>query len=158
VTLWQGSVRICDTREYADTITIESTLLEDGQRFLALMEKVTRGGFLESPCKGMHFLIPPHTGIGDHCLWNQWRRHFTISQRFLSFFFPLRLLRRLTCGSSPLERCDEVMGVGGAELVRRHGVLFARHLPRAQARAGTASVAPLLDYLFLSLLNHFYDW
>ena len=51
------SVRLCDTREYLDTITIASDLLEDGEQFFKLMKIVTRGGFLRIPCKGSRSLI-----------------------------------------------------------------------------------------------------
>ena len=52
--LLEDSVRICDTREYLDTMTLAGNLLEDGEEFLNLMEVVTRGGFLTHPCKGNH--------------------------------------------------------------------------------------------------------
>eukprot|EP01114_Cavostelium_apophysatum_P017166 TRINITY_DN5034_c0_g2_i1.p1 TRINITY_DN5034_c0_g2~~TRINITY_DN5034_c0_g2_i1.p1 ORF type:complete len:962 (+),score=288.02 TRINITY_DN5034_c0_g2_i1:260-3145(+) len=45
------SIRLCDTREYLDTITVASDLLEDGESFVRLMKIVTRGGFLTVPCK-----------------------------------------------------------------------------------------------------------
>jgi len=46
----EDSVRICDTRGYLDTLNVASYLLEDGEAFLKLMEVVTRGSFLSTPC------------------------------------------------------------------------------------------------------------
>lgn len=48
----EDAIRLCDTREYLDTLTIASNLLEDGKQFIRLMEVVTRGNFLSQPCKG----------------------------------------------------------------------------------------------------------
>eukprot|EP01116_Phalansterium_solitarium_P018683 TRINITY_DN5043_c0_g1_i1.p1 TRINITY_DN5043_c0_g1~~TRINITY_DN5043_c0_g1_i1.p1 ORF type:complete len:1345 (+),score=190.37 TRINITY_DN5043_c0_g1_i1:216-4250(+) len=47
----EASVRLCDTREYLDTVTIDSDLLEDGKEFLDLMHVVTRARFLDTPCR-----------------------------------------------------------------------------------------------------------
>ncbi len=71
----EESVRLCDTREYCDTLTVASYIIEDSEqyslhfslfcfvlsfypylfylffRFLSIMEKVTRGGFLTVPCR-----------------------------------------------------------------------------------------------------------
>jgi len=47
----EESIRLCDTREYLDTMTVASNLLEDGREFVELMEVVTRGNFLTYPCK-----------------------------------------------------------------------------------------------------------
>lgn len=49
--LLEESVRLCDTREYLDTITVAGELLESPDAFLKLMIQVTRGGFLTDPCK-----------------------------------------------------------------------------------------------------------
>eukprot|EP01087_Luapelamoeba_hula_P007676 TRINITY_DN1877_c1_g1_i1.p1 TRINITY_DN1877_c1_g1~~TRINITY_DN1877_c1_g1_i1.p1 ORF type:complete len:1456 (+),score=169.66 TRINITY_DN1877_c1_g1_i1:180-4547(+) len=49
--LIEDNVRLCDTREYCDTFTLASTILVDGEKFLSMMEKVTRGGFLNTPCR-----------------------------------------------------------------------------------------------------------
>lgn len=48
----EEGIRLCDTIEYLDTWTVSSELLEDGERFLKLMVKTSRGKFLQSPCKG----------------------------------------------------------------------------------------------------------
>lgn len=50
--LLENSIRICDTREYLDTLTVASDLFEDGEKFLKLMVTVSRGNFLMKPCKG----------------------------------------------------------------------------------------------------------
>jgi hypothetical protein len=50
--LLEESIRLCDTREYLDTMTLSSNLLEDVDEFLQLMWVATRGGFLSNPCKG----------------------------------------------------------------------------------------------------------
>ncbi len=55
-TTLQKSIRLCDTREYLDTMTVASNLLEDGEKFLQLMQVVTRGNFLKDPCKGTPIL------------------------------------------------------------------------------------------------------
>ncbi len=46
------SIRLCDTREYLDTFTVTSNLLEEGGEFIKLMQTVTRGNFLSTPCRG----------------------------------------------------------------------------------------------------------
>ena len=48
----ESSVRLCDTREYLDTMTVATLLLEDPYRFLKLMERASRGSFLTAACKG----------------------------------------------------------------------------------------------------------
>ncbi|PRP86711.1 PAP-associated domain-containing protein 5-like [Planoprotostelium fungivorum] len=45
------SIRLGDTRQYLDTMTIASSLLEDGEAFIRVMHVVTRGNFLKDPCK-----------------------------------------------------------------------------------------------------------
>eukprot|EP00012_Vannella_robusta_P001798 CAMPEP_0206189626 /NCGR_PEP_ID=MMETSP0166-20121206/4280_1 /ASSEMBLY_ACC=CAM_ASM_000260 /TAXON_ID=95228 /ORGANISM="Vannella robusta, Strain DIVA3 518/3/11/1/6" /LENGTH=1101 /DNA_ID=CAMNT_0053605577 /DNA_START=24 /DNA_END=3331 /DNA_ORIENTATION=+ len=47
----EKAVRLCDTREYLDTMTVATNLLEDPYRFLRLMERASRGSFLTHPCK-----------------------------------------------------------------------------------------------------------
>ncbi|KAL6065554.1 hypothetical protein QOT17_010185 [Balamuthia mandrillaris] len=48
--LLEESVRLCDTWEYCDTLTVASYILEDADKFLEMMEVATRGGFLMKPC------------------------------------------------------------------------------------------------------------
>lgn len=51
------ALRLCDTREYLDTMTVATSLLEDPYHFLRLMERASRGSFLTAPCKGLYFII-----------------------------------------------------------------------------------------------------
>src|SRR3989338_8084454 len=44
-------VRLCDTKEYCDTITLAQELLADTKKFQHLLCVVTRGRFLSSPCR-----------------------------------------------------------------------------------------------------------
>jgi len=47
----EKNVRLCDTKEYLDTITIATNLLKDAEHFLFLMEVASRGLFLGIPCR-----------------------------------------------------------------------------------------------------------
>ena len=49
----ESFVRLCDTREYLDTMTVATNLLNCPQHFLYLMERSSRGGFLTKPCRGI---------------------------------------------------------------------------------------------------------
>lgn len=48
----EKAIRLCDTREYLDTMSVATSLLQDPYHFLRLMEKASRGSFLTHPCKG----------------------------------------------------------------------------------------------------------
>eukprot|EP01099_Mayorella_cantabrigiensis_P003172 TRINITY_DN2470_c0_g2_i1.p1 TRINITY_DN2470_c0_g2~~TRINITY_DN2470_c0_g2_i1.p1 ORF type:complete len:1346 (+),score=243.05 TRINITY_DN2470_c0_g2_i1:42-4079(+) len=47
----EKNVRLCDTKEYLDTITVATNLLKDAEHFLFLMEVASRGLFLGVPCR-----------------------------------------------------------------------------------------------------------
>ena len=48
----ERSVRLCDTRGYCDTLCVTSDLLEqdDGHTFLTLLDRISNGEFLSTPC------------------------------------------------------------------------------------------------------------
>lgn len=48
----EKTIRLCDTREYLDTMSVATSLLQDPYHFLFLMERASRGSFLTYPCKG----------------------------------------------------------------------------------------------------------
>eukprot|EP01102_Stenamoeba_stenopodia_P011131 TRINITY_DN3406_c0_g1_i1.p1 TRINITY_DN3406_c0_g1~~TRINITY_DN3406_c0_g1_i1.p1 ORF type:complete len:417 (+),score=67.29 TRINITY_DN3406_c0_g1_i1:276-1526(+) len=47
----EQAMRICDTKNYLDTICVGRQYLENGKKFLQLMEVASRGGFLTVPCR-----------------------------------------------------------------------------------------------------------
>jgi len=55
--LFESSIRVCDTRQYCDTLTLCGDLLRTDtentkeDKFLRVMRMVTRGGFLRTPCR-----------------------------------------------------------------------------------------------------------
>eukprot|EP01095_Lingulamoeba_sp_RSL-Kostka_P012195 TRINITY_DN4782_c2_g2_i2.p1 TRINITY_DN4782_c2_g2~~TRINITY_DN4782_c2_g2_i2.p1 ORF type:complete len:184 (+),score=38.21 TRINITY_DN4782_c2_g2_i2:209-760(+) len=53
----EDNIRLCDTCEYLDTITLANSLLSNPQQFLYLMERASRGSFLTSPCKSNYTKI-----------------------------------------------------------------------------------------------------
>ena len=55
----EKAIRLCDTREYLDTMTVATNLLKDPYHFLYLMERASRGSFLTKPCRGKFFFNFP---------------------------------------------------------------------------------------------------
>lgn len=47
----EDAMRMCDTQQYLDTITIEASLLREPSEIYRLFMIATRGGFLSEPCK-----------------------------------------------------------------------------------------------------------
>jgi hypothetical protein len=46
----QSKIRLTDTREYCDTLTVSLDLLENGEKFLTMMDIITKNKFLSAPC------------------------------------------------------------------------------------------------------------
>lgn len=47
----EKQIRVCDTKEYMDTVTLNMRLLKDPDLFFYIMNIASRGNFLKSPCK-----------------------------------------------------------------------------------------------------------
>jgi hypothetical protein len=46
--LLEEALRLCDTKEYMDTLTLANHLLDDAQEFFNVMNMASRGNFLSS--------------------------------------------------------------------------------------------------------------
>ena len=59
----EDAIRMCDTQQYLDTITIEASLLRDPSEIYRLFMIATRGGFLSAPCKVRALRPPPRSPL-----------------------------------------------------------------------------------------------
>jgi hypothetical protein len=50
----ERSVRLCDTRGYCDTLCVCADLLDDGATFATLLDHISQGGFLQTPCYAIY--------------------------------------------------------------------------------------------------------
>jgi len=47
----EDAIRLCDTKEYMDTLTLDPSLVKDPELFFQIMHMTSRGNFLTSECK-----------------------------------------------------------------------------------------------------------
>lgn len=133
------TVRICDTKEYSDTITLTSSILYNASEFLQLMELVTRHvvwfarfdknwnsqilcrkGFLTVPCKGTDHILRDASDL-QYCM--------------------VIVMLRGWCSELGWKR----MGLGVSEMVCRDGLLQSRHLYSKQTGASMPNYQIMRD-------------